>query len=88
MSGAFMSNHYLLEKYPSGFATITAFGKADSEILPERRSRHMIATITQQPELVQRVFRKRFGRWMIHIPSLINYLEQEDSLVDLRPECA
>ncbi|WOJ94214.1 hypothetical protein R0135_03365 [Congregibacter variabilis] len=79
-----MSNHYLIEKYPSGFETVTAFGKAHPEILPERRARNMIATLTQQPEPVQRVFRKRFGRWGIHVPSLVNYLELDAPLISTR----
>lgn len=73
-------SHPLLEQYPEQFVTVTKFDKDHPDLLSARRSRHMIATIAQQPEPVRRVFRKRFGRWFLHVPSLIAYLEQDDSL--------
>lgn len=73
-------SHPLIEQYPEGFATLTRFGKEHPDLLPPRRARHMVATLLQQPEPVRLIFRKRFGRWMLHIPSLVDYLEQEVSL--------
>lgn len=67
--------HPLIDQYPEQFVTLTKFNRDHSDLLPERRARHMIATLSMQPKPVQRVFRKRFGRWFLHIPSLVNYLE-------------
>lgn len=73
--------HHLLEQYPEGVVPLIQFGKDHPEILPERRSRAYIGRLAREPEIVQHVFRKRFNRWFIHIPSLIEYLENESSLL-------
>lgn len=73
--------HPLIQQYPEGLVTITAFGNDHPDLMPARRARHMIDTLASQPEPVQRVFRKRFGRWFLHVPSLVNYLELDQSLV-------
>ncbi len=73
--------HQLLKQYPEGVALITDFGRDHPEILSTRKSRNIIDRLACQPDIVQRVFRKRFNRWYIHIPSLVDYLETEESLV-------
>lgn len=77
-------SHYLLEQYPQSVALISDFSDAHPEIFTLRKCRTLIARIADQPEAVQRVFRKRFGRWYIHVPSLVEYLEAEDPLLDCR----
>ena len=77
--------HPLILRYPEGLVTITTFGNDHPDLMPTRRARHMIDTIAIQPEPVQRVFRKRFGRWFVHIPSLVDYLELESALVSKAP---
>ena len=73
--------HYLLEQYPEEVVLITTFGKENPEILSTRKSRNIIDRLQVQPEIVRRIFRKRFNRWYVHIPSLIAYLESEQSLI-------
>ena len=73
--------HHLIEQYPEGVVLITDFGNDHPEILPTRRSRAFIDRLAAEPEEVQRIFRKRFNRWFIHVPSLIEYLEIDKSLL-------
>ncbi|MCR9104749.1 MAG: hypothetical protein NXI15_05605 [Gammaproteobacteria bacterium] len=73
--------HYLLEQYPEGVVLITDFGDDHPEILSTRKSRNIIDRLAAEPRMVQKVFRKRFNRWYVHIPSLIEYLENQESLV-------
>jgi hypothetical protein len=72
--------HFLIEQYPTVVVPIIQFGKDHPEILTETRSRKFIANLDSRGEEVQRIFRKRFGRWYIHIPSLIEYMELEESI--------
>lgn len=65
----------ILEKYPAGVVLLTAFCNEHPELLPLRRARTYIATLYEQPENIQRIFRKRLGRWHVHVPSLIEYYE-------------
>lgn len=80
-------SHYLLEQYPEGVALITDFGKDHPDILSLRKSRNYIDRITRPdpenpiPDAIKLVFRKRFNRWYVHIPSLIEYLECQEPLV-------
>lgn len=73
--------HQLLEQYPEGVALITDFGRDHPEILTTRKCRNIIDRLAAEPEIVQRVFRKRFNRWYVHIPSLIEYLEADFSII-------
>jgi len=73
--------HPLLDEYPDRLVLVTEFGKSHPNILPPRRARSYIAGLYSQPELIKRIFRKRFGRWFIHVPSLVEYLSIEDSLI-------
>lgn len=73
--------HSLLRQYPEGVALITEFGNDHPEILSVHHCRKIIDRLASEPPIVQRVFRKRFNRWYVHIPSLIEYLEHQDSLV-------
>ena len=69
-------NHPLIDRYQEQFVTLTAFGHKHPDVLPARRARHIIANLETQPEQLRKVFRKRFGRWFVHIPSLVEYLEE------------
>ncbi len=73
--------HILLEQYPTGFCPLNQFGAEHPNLMPTRRARQKIATLEQQDEDVKRIFRKRFGRWYIHIPSLIAYMERDESII-------
>lgn len=73
--------HYLLEQYPEEVSLITTFGGDHPEILSTRKCRNIIDRLAAEPLIVQRVFRKRFNRWYVHIPSLIDYLECQEPLV-------
>ena len=72
----------LLEQYPDGIALITDFGESHPEILSTRKSRAVIDRIAAEPPIVRRVFRKRFSRWYVHIPSLVEYLEHHEPIID------
>lgn len=72
--------HFLVEKYPEGFVPIAEFGSSHPDLMPLRRAQHFITNLESQPLDVQRIFRKRFGRWFIHVPSLVAHLEDEASL--------
>ena len=74
-------SHHLLEKYPTQIVPIIQFGADHPDILPLRRSRSCIANLEAQDEIIKRIFRKRFGRWYVHIPSLIEYMETEESII-------
>lgn len=75
--------HHLLEQYPDELVLLTTFGEAHPEILPARRARKFIAQIStgNAPDQVKKIFRKRFGRWFIHVPSAVDYLMNEDPLL-------
>lgn len=75
--------HPLLEQYPDELVLLTTFGEAHPEILPARRARKFIAQIStgHAPDQVRKIFRKRFGRWFIHVPSAVDYLTNEDPLL-------
>lgn len=74
--------HHLLNQYPEGVVLITDFGSDHPDILSTRKARNIIDRLAAEPQIVQRVFRKRFNRWYVHVPSLIDYLEMESPLVE------
>lgn len=76
----------LLKEFPTGFATLKEFSEQYPQILSVRRARNSIATLASQPPAVQKIYRKRFGRWFIHIPSLVAYMEDETPIP--RQECS
>lgn len=68
-------HHPLNQEHPTGVVMLTAFCEQHPDILPLRRARFYISTLYEQPETIQRIFRKRMGRWHVHVPSLIAYFE-------------
>jgi len=73
--------HFLIEQYPTQVVPIIQFGDDHPDILPLRRSRKCIASLATQEECIQRIFRKSFNRWYVHIPSLIEYMERDESII-------
>jgi len=73
--------HYLEQKYPIEFVPLREFCAAHPDLLPEPRARKYIANLTSQHSLVQRIFRKRFGRWHVHVPSYVAYMNDEQSII-------
>lgn len=73
--------HYLIDQYPALVVPIIQFGEEHPDILPTRRSRRVIANLEAHDDSVKKIFRKRFGRWYVHVPSLIEYMEREDSII-------
>lgn len=69
--------HPLEKKYPDNFVMVTTFGEQTPDVLGKRQAYSHIDRInrgTASPE-IRRIFRKRFGRWYIHIPSLVEYMD-------------
>lgn len=73
--------HYLIEQYPADFVPLKVFTDEHPDLMPLRRARALIANLENQDDDVQRIFRKRFGRWLIHVPSLIAHLDREESII-------
>lgn len=76
--------HPLLDQYPDNLVSVTTFGREHPEILSPRRAYGFIDQINNgaPAESIRRIFRKRFGRWFVHVPSLVEYLESEDPLLE------
>lgn len=78
------ATEHFMEQYPAEIALLTDFCEKFPDILPLRRARSAIDQIntgTATPEL-SKVFRKRFGRWHVHVPSLVAYMLNDDPHID------
>lgn len=77
-------NHPLNDQHPERIVSVTDFTKQHPELMPERRARNHIDQINRAsaPEAIRKIFRKRFNRWFVHVPSLVDYLEKEESLLE------
>ncbi|MEP5568089.1 MAG: hypothetical protein ABJN62_09675 [Halioglobus sp.] len=73
---------YLIQKYPTGYALITDFGDSFPEIMSTTKARKHINRLDDESESVRKIFRKRLSRWYLHIPSLCEYMEREEPLID------
>jgi hypothetical protein len=73
--------HSLIEQYPTLFSPLKDFTAKHPDLMPMRRARACIANLENQDDDVKLIFRKRFGRWYIHVPSLIAYMEREESII-------